>query len=265
MEPQLDEQAELERTIREKHEPLRAAFTEWVRQTGEPSSTFDDFVQMRVEHARANYQKDRAHSEMADFLVRWDKIGSDDCAQLEALLETGPREEPMHQLLNSNPKFLVQALTGGHGRYQLSKQQLGCDFVSDFLIADESSIGVEWYLVEIESPRHKVQKNNGEPLAAVNHAVTQIRDWRAWLTNNLNYARGPKQDHGLGLTGIDGNAPGLIIIGRREEYLPRYNDFRRQLRDRERIVIHSYDWLVEVARSNRSSWLTLELQQNGDD
>ena len=157
MEPQLDEQAELERTIREKHEPLRAAFTEWVRATGEPSSTFDDFVEMQVEHARATYQKNRAHSELEDFLVRWDKIGSDDCAQLEALLETDPKEEPMHQLLNSNPKFLVQALTGGHGRYQLSKQQLGCEFVSDFLIADESSIGVEWYLVEIESPRQKVQ------------------------------------------------------------------------------------------------------------
>ena len=30
--------------------------------------------------------------------------------------------------------------------------------------------------------------------------------------------------------------------------------------DRERIVIHSYDWLVGVARSNYLAWFTGELR-----
>ena len=54
-------------------------------------------------------------------------------------------------------------------------------------------------------------------------------------------------------------ASGLIIIGRRQEYSARYNEFRRQKVDRERIVIHSYDWLLDVAQSNNSGWLTSEL------
>ena len=40
----------------------------------------------------------------------------------------------------------------------------------------------------------------------------------------------------------------------------RYNRIRRRMIDQERIVIHSYDWLVDVAQSNNSGWLTSELR-----
>ena len=46
---------------------------------------------------------------------------------------------------------------------------------------------------------------------------------------------------------------GPIIIGCRGQLPPRYNEFHRQMADRERIVIHSYDRLFDVARSNRSA------------
>ena len=55
-------------------------------------------------------------------------------------------------------------------------------------------------------------------------------------------------------------APPGWTIGRRQKYSSRYNEFRRQLIDRERIVIHSYDWLVDVANINYSGWLTGELR-----
>ena len=64
--------------------------------------------------------------------------------------------------------------------------------------------------------------------------------------HNLDYARRPTDQDGLGLVGIDSRVPGLIIIGRRDPYPERFNEFRKQMIDRERIVIHSYDWLVDV-------------------
>ena len=97
-------------------------------------------------------------------------------------------------------------------------------------------------------------------LNSVNHAIGQIRDWRQWLMDNIDYARRPKEQNGLGLVGIDPSVPGLIVIGRRQKYSSRYNEFRRQLIDPERIVIHSYDWLVDGANINYSGWLTGELR-----
>lgn len=77
--------------------------------------------------------------------------------------------------------------------------------------------------------------------------------------NNLDYARRPREQDGLGLVGIDSRVPGLILIGRRHAFPDRFNEFRKQIGDRERIVIHSYDWLIDVARSKRSGWLGGEL------
>ena len=259
---EVDEQSAMERETRAKWESLRDSSAEWAQANGASPSTFDSVIEAQVEHNRAAYQKERVTKELEDSSVIWDKVTPEDCDALRALLDTNPKEPAMHEFLKNNPKFLVQVLGGGHGRFQLSKPRFGSNFIPDFLVAEESSIGIEWYLVEIESPRCKVERSDGLPAQELNHAIGQIRDWREWLTNNLDYARRPKDQHGLGLIGINPNASGLIIIGRRQEYSPRYNEFRRQTRRDSRIAIHSYEWLVDVATSNFSSWLTAELQAN---
>ena len=153
----------------------------------------------------------------------------------------------MHRFLEDNPELLNQVLRGGHGRYQISKQRLGSELIPDFMIADVSSIGIEWHAVELESPRAKVHRKDGRPRSSVHHAIEQIRDWRNWLMNNLDYARRSVDQDGLGLIGIDHRVHGLVIMGRRSDFPERYNQFRRNMIDRERIGIHSYDWLVELA------------------
>ena len=47
-------------------------------------------------------------------------------------------------------------------------------------------------------------------LNSVNHAIGQIRDWRQWLMDNIDYARRPKEQNGLGLVGIDPSVPGTV-------------------------------------------------------
>lgn len=133
------------------------------------------------------YQKERVALELNHSLTLWDQITSEESDSLQALLDTNPDEESMHRFFEDNPKFLVQVMTGGHGRYQLSKKRLGAEYVPDFLIAEGSSIGIEWYAVELESPSSKEHRSDGNPAQALNIAIAQIRDWRQWLMNNLDY------------------------------------------------------------------------------
>ena len=257
-----DQQEALERDTRARWESLRPYFDQWAAENGEPESTFDEYVESRVETARADYQKGRASEELEAFAVQWDRLSANDASHLQDLLDENANENELHQFLDHDPRFLIQVLTGGHGRYQISKQRLGAEFVPDFMVCQNSSIGVEWFAVEIESPLALADRKNGEPRQELNHAISQIREWRAWLMHNIDYARRPKEQDGLGLVGIDARVPGLILIGRRHPYQEKFNEFRRQMTDRENIVIHSYDWLVDVARSNRSAWLTSELPRH---
>jgi len=258
----MDEQTKLEQETRAKWETLRASFLAWAAENGESPSEFDRLVERQVEYARILYQKGRVAQELDHSVILWDQITKKEAASMQELLDTNPDEGAMHLFLENNSKILVQALAGGHGRYQLSKKRLGAEFVPDFLIAEGSSIGIEWYAVELESPRCKLHKKDGNPAQALHTAINQIRDWRQWLLDNLDYARRPKDQNGLGLVGIDCRVPGIIIIGRRHEYPDRFNNFRRQVKDRERILIHSYDWLVDVARSNTSGWLMTTFSQS---
>ena len=257
---QMDEQEVIERETRARWESLRPSYNEWAATSGESLSEFDRIVEGQVESARVNYQKARASRELDDSSVIWDRVTPEDCASLRGLLDSDPQEAEVHRFLEDNPKFLIQVLGTGHGRFQLSKPRFGAELIPDFLVAEMSSIGIEWHLVEIESPRCPVQRQDGLPTSELNHATGQMGDWRHWLMDNLDYARRSKDQNGLGLVGIDPRASGLVIIGRRQEYSARYNEIRRRMIDRERIVIHSYDWLVDVAQSNNSGWLTSELR-----
>ena len=261
---QMDEQEALERETRAKWEPLRASFNEWAAVHGEPLSTFDEIIDGQVRHKRVDYQKERASSELEDSSVVWDQVTSEDAAALQELLDRNPHEPEMHRFLEDHPQFLIQVLGAGHGRYQSSKPRLGAELVPDFLIAEMSSIGIQWHAVEIESPRAKAHRRDGLPNSKLNHAIGQIRDWRQWLMDNLDYARRSKKQNGLGLVGIDSRVTGLVLIGRRHEDHRRYNAFRRQMIDRERIVIHSYDWLVDIARSNKSGRLVGDLRHGSN-
>ena len=256
----VDEQTAIEKSEREYWTRARLHPIEESHRTGvDPTESIFD-VENRVSSAVAHYQKDRAW-ELDDQLVLWDRISTEEVAALGELLDSNPKELEMQKFLEANAKFLVQALGGGHGRYQLSQKKLGSEYVPDFLIAEMSSIGMAWHAVEIESPQVKAHRKDGLQTSKLTQSIGQINDWRNWLRDNLDYARRPKDQNGLGLIGIDDRIPGLILIGRRVEFPERFNQTRSILRDREQILVHSYDWLLDVARSNISGWLDGEMKR----
>lgn len=258
--PSTDEQTELEQRLRSEWEPSRQSYDEHNAQTEEFDETFDDFVDDLIRQESAKFQKNRARDDLADFSVRWDRIISEEAAELHNVVDSSEDERPVQDFLRDNPKFLVQALAGGHGRYQIAKPRFGSEYVPDFVVAEAHSFGLDWYLVEIESPRAvPFRGSDGLPSHAVHHAIGQIRDWREWLAGNRDYARKPLREKGLGLVGIEARSPGLILIGRRAKFPERFNEFRRAARAESGIVIHSYDWLLDLADKNRSGGLRFEL------
>jgi hypothetical protein len=130
----------------------------------------------------------------------------------------------------------------------IPQKRFEADFIPDFVIGVRHSGGYRWTLVELESPATKMFRKDGKSLAALRDALDQLRDWRAWLTRNRDYAARSREDHGLGLTDISPNSSGLVLIGRERDLDPADNPRRQRLEEDNQIELHSYDWLVRQAR-----------------
>lgn len=246
-----DEQKAIELAYGEIGKSLADSYADYVeadegRVVGEQERA--DMARSHVRDAVSTYHHDRAKKELEQYLVLWDQITADHIMALRQVLKEAKVEEDLQKFLTANSIFLIQHLGGGHGRYVIPKPRLGAQLIPDFLIAQMSSIGIEWYGVELESPLAKMFTLSGQPGHLVTQAIQQVVDWRAWLESNLDYARRPKSENGLGLVGITPDLSATILMGIRDKEFPsNFNAFRRQIKSRQNIEIHTYDWLVEQA------------------
>ena len=186
---------------------------------------------------------------MHRFEVSESNITHEEIDELAARLDAGADEVELQAYLEKHPGILVQFLRGGHGRYVLPHPRLGSEYVPDFIIGERASYGYEWLLVELESPKRLLFTQGGRSAQYLRQAMGQIQDWRYWLTDNRDYACRPPDQNGLGLFDIEPNATGLIIIGRRRDLNPADNRRRRDYQCTNRMMIRTWDWLVEVARA----------------
>jgi Domain of unknown function (DUF4263) len=188
-----------------------------------------------------------------DELARWKVEGEPTSASVlafEDALNSARNERPMQKVLEQHPEMLDYLVSGHGGIYVIPQVQLGKDYVPDFLVAAYTSLGLHWTLVELESPTAVLTIKDGQPAQQLRKAMQQIADWREWLMNNVNYARRPTAENGLGLPGIRIDARGLIIIGRGR--LSTHSDAMRMREQSQRNVeIRTYDWLIRAARARR--------------
>ncbi|MBI2661203.1 DUF4263 domain-containing protein, partial [Candidatus Woesearchaeota archaeon] len=136
--------------------------------------------------------------------------------EFETTINKASDENPIQEFLEKNPMFLIFPLMGGHGRWCIPKQSLAGKYVTDFVIGEKSSIGFEWYGVELESPKAKHFSSNGKPTRELSNALNQIRQWRKFVEDNIDFVRKYKQYSGLGLPDIRPNFPCYVIIGRED-------------------------------------------------
>jgi hypothetical protein len=156
--------------------------------------------------------------------------------QFEDLLAAGPaREEELHKFLVEHPVLLDPFVTELR-----TKHELGDDFITDFVIRRMNN---EYVVVEIENSTDKVFNNDGSFTADLMKAMAQVRDFQAWLGDNIAYAQ-TKLPHIR-------RPEGLVIIGRRLDLTPimekrlSEENFSR----RGHIKIVTYDDLLSQAKT----------------
>lgn len=174
-----------------------------------------------------------------------DNLSHDDLLDLEEVIESARDERPIQELLQNRPQ-LIASLVSGHSRYCIPKARLGGQYIPDFLLAKVDSGGVHWTLVELETPESPVTLASSNDFDRhTRNGLSQIRDWRNWIQDNLDQARRSPADSGLGLIDIRPQAQGLILVGRRRDLRQNAQSLRSQVAEDSRIDIHTYDWLLE--------------------
>ncbi|MEU0704146.1 Shedu anti-phage system protein SduA domain-containing protein [Streptomyces bacillaris] len=180
-----------------------------------------------------------------------------DCQAFQEALDKATAERPMQVVLENHPALLANVIAGHHGIWVRSQVRLGDRYVPDFLIASQTSEGLRWHLVELESPTARLTNvGDHRESPTLRHAIDQIQDWREWLKTNLLSAR-------AALPGITVDARGLIIMGRED-----VTDSAREIRDRrdanDRISIRTYDWLLRAAMKAETTLPGLLDTETGD-
>jgi hypothetical protein len=192
--------------------------------------------------------RDPRYEHLREFYVPWHEIREHELVKLSECLGAAHNEAAMQVFLETYPRFLLQHLTPSRGYWVIPSKRLGAEHVTDFLIGEPDTHGLTWQAVELERPQAIVFTRGGDPSAALTHALRQISDWRSWLSHNRDYAARSPDNAGLGLTDIDPELNGLVIIGRQSQS-DRLNEQRRRRLARDtRTGIHTYDWLVRQGR-----------------
>lgn len=102
-------------------------------------------------------------------------------------------------------------------------------------------------MVELESPAVRPMTQAGLPASKLNQALSQVRDWRAWLRSNIAYSHNQ-----LGFDGLTAESPAIVVIGRRSGLDPAHATKWREFSD-GRTQVMTYDRLLETVQRGRNN------------
>jgi hypothetical protein len=182
--------------------------------------------------------------EIEDFKVI-EALSPTDIERLQKVIDGANDEKPIQGFLETRPHILAALLTG-RSRFVVPRPQFGSERIPDFLLGDIDSLGIRWLLVELETPASAVTLRNHTMLEKrARKGVSQIEEWREWIQDNLEKARRPRREGGLGLVDIRPRSQGIVLVGRRERLLDNAKTVRNPIREANDILVHTYDWLIE--------------------
>lgn len=164
-----------------------------------------------------------------------------------ALLDSAGDEKPLQGFLVGRPSMLT-AEEGSQCRWVIPRMSLSRRFFPDFLVGRLDSAGLNWTVVELQSPRAELLTKTDRPADQLREGIEQVQRWRRWLKHNRDMAIRSRAQDGPGLVSIGADTYGLVVIGRasdRDEY---NREHLSQLAWESHIQIRSYDWLARQAR-----------------
>jgi Shedu protein SduA, C-terminal len=171
--------------------------------------------------------------------------------RFEHVISTAEREEDLQRFFAENPFILAEQLP--HCHFVIPKFRFGGKYVSDFLLSEFASSGRTWVLVELEPANVQLVTKSGHLAKRVRTGVQQVKDWRDWLMDNRDEAIRPRSRNGLGLEEID-DIWGWVVVGRRSQVTDRFNQLRNQILKESRIVVMTYDRLLEWFKTRAAHW-----------
>ena len=181
----------------------------------------------------------------------WRHPSQDLARKLLIAVNNAKNEHDLQKFLEEHPLIWLCFMRTGHGNWAFPQVRLGGMFVPDFLIAEGSSRGLFWRMIELESPNAKPYKKDGNFSHSLRTAINQIADWRQYIADQQQLITSPKSSGGTGLHQFKGRCFGTIYIGRRHDKYPaRYNIRRQCLRDEQHIEVCSYDTFVEQVQAS---------------
>jgi hypothetical protein len=163
---------------------------------------------------------------------------------LRNVIDNARDEKPIQAFLE-NHSCLLATLVGGRSRFVVPRPNLGGKRIPDFLIADVDSAGINWTLVELETPVSTVTLRENLLDKYARKGLSQIVEWRNWIEENLELARRSRRDGGLSLVDISPRSGGLVLVGRRERLGKNAREVRRPIRADQHVEVHTYDYLLE--------------------
>lgn len=165
--------------------------------------------------------------------------------QFDTTLNEATDERPLQEFLAAHPYFLAQLLPPGSGAWCFDRPRFGSEHIPDFLLCTQTSNGYQWVLVELESPATAILTGQGVPAKKLNEALTQVRDWRGWLRQEISYAQGT-----LGYLNLNVGARAFVVIGRRDSLNAKHARRYAELSTAETTVM-TYDRLRESITRGR--------------
>lgn len=195
-------------------------------------------------------------------LIAWRQLSnapllSEVATEWRTLLEDRSKREQDYQQFLRNHAGLFFPGSGFISREQLvlEKIALGSDYITDFVnINNNRSYGFIYTLIEIESPHDNLYTQSGAQSSAFNTALQQVRDWKRWITANMDTAKRIFPSKQFLVTGVP-SIKYMIVIGRRQRD-ETVDEKRNQILRDEGIEVRSFDYLMDVLLSNTYSSYT---------
>jgi hypothetical protein len=107
-------------------------------------------------------------------------------AAFAAVLAVDPKEEALQQFIEAHPELLMGLFGWGDDSVLafLTKPSVGTKFRADFGVLQYGQGGCCVHLVELEPSNEHLFTKSGNRAQRHNSALTQVRDWNAWIQPN---------------------------------------------------------------------------------
>ena len=184
------------------------------------------------------------------------KYHSLDCKReskdLLEVINSANKESDVQSYIKKNKKWFIPLSIlkaydfGHHFSCVVPEYNLGAEYRLDYLLIGKNSLGYQFVFVEFEdvNVEYKLKTENSES-NKVRKGLSQIRDWKRWINQNINYFLNADGIKEFSSNVFPWGFRYALVVGRRDNMDETSNQLRGDLQREVDVTIMSYDRLVD--------------------